>query len=64
MDWAELIREELAAKFRPNTMLPLPEPTKALPGSEDKILEMQRRLERGEQLYHPDDACQRIEDLE
>jgi hypothetical protein len=33
-----------------------PEPTEAPAGSEAKILLMQQRLERGEELCHPDDA--------
>ena len=33
-----------------------PEPTDASPGSEDKIKVMQGRVERGERLYHPQDA--------
>lgn len=36
---------------------PLPaERTKAVPGSEEKILVMRERVARGEQLYHPQDA--------
>jgi hypothetical protein len=36
---------------------PLPaEPTQARPGTEAKILVMQARAERGDQLHHPADA--------
>lgn len=32
------------------------EPTTALPGTEEKMMVMRARLERGEHLYHPRDA--------
>lgn len=34
---------------------PLPTPTTAWPGSEEKIKVLRIRLERREQLHHPDD---------
>lgn len=33
-----------------------PEPTEELPGSEGKIEELCRRLEKGQHLWHPKDA--------
>jgi hypothetical protein len=33
----------------------IPEPTKAKPGSDEKILTLRARLEAGEDLYHPED---------
>jgi hypothetical protein len=33
----------------------IPAPTKAKPGSDEKILTLRARLEAGEDLYHPDD---------
>lgn len=35
----------------------IPAPTEARPGSEEKVRVLQARLEAGEDLYHPDDAC-------
>ncbi len=32
------------------------EATRALPGTEEKILVMQQRVAKGEQLFHPNDA--------
>lgn len=34
---------------------PLPKPTTAEPGTEEKVLVLMARAERGEQLFHPDD---------
>jgi len=40
-----------------NRNLPLPgEPTQAMPGSREKIAVMKARAQRGEQIFHPDDA--------
>lgn len=38
------------------------EPTAARPGTEEKIAVMTRRAERGESLFHPDDAKDPTED--
>ena len=38
-----------------------PGPTDALPGSDDKILAMQRRMERRENLTRADDATRRLD---
>jgi hypothetical protein len=35
---------------------PLSQPTRALPGTEDKVLVLIARLGRGEELWHPDDS--------
>lgn len=35
---------------------PLPEPTYAAPGSDEKMAVLAGRAGRGEQLFHPDDA--------
>lgn len=35
----------------------VPTPTEARPGSEAKVRILQARLEAGEMLYHPGDAC-------
>ena len=34
---------------------PMPEPTTASPGSEEKLAELARRARLGLQLFHPDD---------
>jgi len=36
-------------------------PTKALPGTAEKVEVMRARVERGELAFHPDDATHRIE---
>lgn len=36
-------------------MRKIPQPTQAAPGSEEKILVMQRRFKDDEELFHPDD---------
>lgn len=49
--------DELEAVFGTQSTRPLPqEATRARPGTEEKILVLQGRAERGEQLYHPNDA--------
>lgn len=35
--------------------IPLGQPTEALPGTERKLLELQRRYEDGLDLWHPED---------
>lgn len=35
--------------------LPLPRPTKAAPGTEEKIRVLAQRFARGQQLWHPND---------
>jgi hypothetical protein len=41
--------------FNGNTSEPV-EPTEASPGSEEKILVLMARAEKGQSLWHPDDA--------
>lgn len=41
-----------------DTSLPKPKPTMAEPGSDEKILELQRRLAAGQELFHENDATQ------
>lgn len=40
-----------------NTVGPLPKPSNAHPGTEDKIALMMDRAEKGEQLHHPDEPA-------
>ena len=40
---------------------PAAEPTDACPGSEDKILTLIQRIERGEELWHPNDRTHLID---
>jgi hypothetical protein len=40
---------------------PLPEPTRAIPGTPEKIAVLQGRLARGEQMFHPDDPVQEVQ---
>lgn len=46
-------QENLQTGFR---RTPLAEPTSAVPGTEEKILVLQGRVERGEELWHPLDG--------
>jgi hypothetical protein len=45
------------ASERPGRKRPLPEPTNARPGSEEKIRVLMQRVEKRQQLWHPRDYC-------
>ena len=54
------IHQLISAAFFPAFPLvedqrPMPEPTMASPGSEEKLAEFARRARLGLQLFHPDD---------
>ena len=53
-----VVLPDLEVPEKPNMIHPLAEKqVKCLPGSPEKIAVMSARLQRGEQLFHPADAC-------
>lgn len=56
--WWMLMRYALDRTLEENGGCPLPEPTAAPRGSAEKIEVLRRRAERGEELFHDDDALE------